>query len=378
MIRVPNFDNLRQQWPEERLESLYASVSDADVRAALNQEHLSIQGLAALLSPAARPFMEAMAQKAQGLTRQHFGRTISLYAPIYLSNACAADCTYCGFAALSGSTEKRITLDDDGLDRECEALAKMGYQNVLLVTGEAPNRVTVDKIARAVGRAREHFAGVSVEIYALDEPGYRQLCEAGLEGVTLYMETYHEPTYEQVHLRGQKKDYAYRLDAMERAGRAGTRRLSLGVLLGLYRWRIDALWLALHAQHLQKVCWKSALSLSFPRLRHTPERFQIAHPVSDRNLVKLMLALRIFLPEAGFNLSTREAPEFRDRLIPLGVTSMSAGSSTRPGGYAENTDNVLEQFEVDDTRSPAEVVQAIRNTGYDPVWKDFDAAFDGE
>jgi len=368
---------------------LYDNVSAADVDRALQAEERSLRDLAVLLSPEARPSLEAMAREAQRLTRWHFGRTISLYAPIYISNLCAADCIYCGFAARSGSREKRVTLNIDTIRQECQALAAQGFQNILILTGEAPKTVTVDYITEAVAVAREYFNGVSVEIYALDEPGYQQLFEAGLEGTTLYMETYDQETYHKVHLLGEKMDYDYRLDATERAGNAGVRKLSIGALLGLSDWRLDVLWTALHARHLQKHCWQSSISLSFPRLRHTPERFTIEHPVSDAELVQIMLALRLFLPEAGFNLSTREAADFRDRLIPLGITSMSAGSSTRPGGYATyrpedvscNTGSgriVLEQFEIDDTRSVAEVAQAIKTAGYDPVWKDFDRAFDEE
>ncbi len=373
-------------WPRERVQALYEKISAADVEVALTREERSVHDLAALLSPAAVPYLESMAREAQRLTRWHFGRTINLYAPIYISNLCAADCVYCGFAAHSGSHEKRTTLTPDQIRQECHALAGMGYQNILLLTGEAPRAVPVDYIAEAVSIARGFFPSVSVEIYALEEDGYRMLCAHGLEGVTLYMETYDRETYPKLHLSGQKMDYAFRLDAMEHAGLAGTRRMSIGVLLGLFDWRIDAVWLGLHARHLQKECWQSAVALSFPRLRHTPSRFTLEYPVSDAELVQMMLAMRLFLPEAGFNLSTREPAALRDRLISLGVTSMSAGSSTRPGGYATHKEGytgphregceVLEQFEIEDDRPPAEVVCAIRKAGYDPVWKDFDRAFD--
>jgi len=365
-----------EAWPPARLEALYGGVGPAEVDAALQAEERTLRDLAALLSPAARPRMEALACEAQRLTRWHFGRTISLYAPIYISNICAADCLYCGFAVGSGSREARLTLTPGEIHQECQALAAEGFQNILLLTGEAPGAVGVAYIAEAVAIARQYFAGVSVEIYALDEADYEQLFRCGLEGVTLYMETYDRRSYAAVHLRGRKADYRYRLDALDRAGKAGVRRLSMGVLLGLHDWRLDVLWLALHARHLQKQCWQSALSISFPRLRHTPQRFTIQHGVSDIDLVQIMLALRLFLPEAGFNLSTREPAVLRDRLIPLGVTSMSAGSSTRPGGYATTSAGVLEQFEIEDRRNPCEVVQAIRRVGYDPVWKDFDHAFD--
>lgn len=372
--------------PETHLRALIERADAAAVERALAREERTLEDLAALVSPAARPYLESMAREAQRLTRWHFGRTISLYAPIYLSNLCAADCVYCGFAAKSGSREKRITLTDREIHAECEALARQGFESVLLLTGESPKTVSPDYIARGIAIARTYFAGVSAEVYAVDEADYGQWVAAGLEGITLYMETYHRPTYANVHLMGGKADYDYRLGAVSRAGRAGVRKLNLGALLGLYDWRIEALWLGAHARHLQRECWQSALGISFPRLLHTPERYHVARPVADAELVQCMLAMRLFLPEVGFNLSTREDPAFRDRLIPLGVTHMSAGSSTQPGGYAtyrrgeadERTHfrEVLEQFEIEDHRPVPEVVAAIRRAGYDPVWKDYDHAFD--
>ncbi len=371
-----SFKSTIAAWPESRLQPLYEEATAADVEHALAKDELGMADLGALLSTAAKPYLEPMAQKANRLTRWHFGRTISLYAPLYISNLCAADCVYCGFSVRSGNKEKRITLKPDLIRKECEALARMGYQNVLILTGEAPKAVTVDYIAEAIAIAREYFSGVSVEVYAVDEADYELFVEAGLEGVTLYMETYHRPTYGQVHLEGEKSVYDYRLDASERAGKSGVRNLSIGALLGLYQWQQELLWVGLHARHLQKHCWQSSLSVSFPRLLHTPERFEVRDFVGDSDLVQGMLALRLFLPEVGFNLSTREAASFRDKLIPLGVTAMSAGSSTRPGGYATRGKEVLEQFEIEDLRSPEEVVQVIRAAGYDPVWKDYDRAFD--
>jgi len=372
-------------WPRERIDSLYAGLGPDDVAAALHREERSLRDFAALLSPHAAPYLEAMAREAQRLTRWHFGRTISLYAPVYISNLCAADCVYCGFSARSGSREKRLTLRPEQISTECAALAEKGFDSVLLLTGESPKVVTVNYIAHAIEIARKHCHSVSAEIYAVDEKGYGQFVEAGLEGITLYMETYDRETYGKVHLLGEKADYDYRLGALDRAGRAGVRKLNLGALLGLHDWRHDTFWTALHAKHLQKVCWQSALGISFPRLLHTPDRYHIAEPVRDRELVQIMLAMRLFLPEVGINLSTRERPELRDKLIPLGVTHMSAGSSTQPGGYATyrrgdteatNGREVLEQFEIEDYRSPAEIEALIRQVGYDPVWKDFDRAFD--
>lgn len=383
---MTDFAHTLNAWPAERIADGLAAARPADVEAALSAQERGPRELLALLSPAARAYLEPMAAEAQRLTRWHFGRTISLYAPLYISNLCAADCVYCGFAARSMNREKRVTLNPAQIEMECAALAAHGFESVLLLTGEAPKTVTVGYIAQAVSLARRHFASVSAEIYAIDEAEYRQLVAEGLEGVTLYMETYHRPTYAEVHLLGGKADYDYRLGAMERAGAAGARKLNIGALLGLFEPRADAFWTALHGRHLQRVCWRSALGISFPRLLHTPERFDVRYKVTDADLVQIMLAMRLFLPESGFNLSTREAPALRDRLIPLGVTHMSAGSSTQPGGYATyrrgeadertNFREVLEQFAIDDQRPVNEVVAAIRRAGYDPVWKDYDHAFD--
>ena len=370
------FENILDAWPEDRVQALINAATPADVQRAVRSAEHSERDLAALLSPHAQQYLESIAHEAQRLTRWHFGRAMSLYTPLYLSNVCGADCTYCGYAVRSGNRERRVTLTAEQIHAECAALARRGFQHVLLLTGEARRAVPVSYIADAVAIAREYFPSVSVEIYSLDAADYETLCARGLEGVTIYMETYHRPTYGEVHLLGEKADYDYRLGAIERAGHAGARKLNIGVLLGLFDWRVDVFWLALHGRYLQRACWQSAVSLSFPRLRHVPERFHIPALVSDRELVQLMLALRLFLPEAGFNFSTRESPALRDRLIPLGVTAMSAGSSTRPGGYGTYGEEVLEQFALEDYRSPDEVARAIRAAGYDPVWKDFDRAFD--
>ncbi len=363
-------------WPRERVEDLIHRATLDDVDRAIAREERTVEDLAALLSPCVAERLETVAGEAQRLTRWHFGRTIGLYAPIYISNICEANCLYCGYATGSGNKEKRVTLTPEQIRRECEALAAYGFQNVLLLTGEAPTVATMEYIGEGVAIAREHFPAVSIEMYAMTYEQYAYLCRRGLEGVTLYIETYDRPTYARVHQGGVKKDFLHRLDAIERAGRAGARRLSIGALLGLSDWRVEGFRLGLHARYLQKQCWQSAVALSFPRLRNVPTRFAIPRLLSDRELVQLMLALRLFLPEAGFNLSTREPAELRDHLIPLGVTMMSAGSSTRPGGYAAHARETLEQFAIEDTRPPEAVVQAIRSTGYDPVWKDFDWAYD--
>jgi 2-iminoacetate synthase len=370
-----SFTKILSAWPEARLREVIARSGPEDVSRALSRESCQPEDLAALLSPAAAPRLEEMAHLARRITRRQFGRTIGLFVPLYLSNICRSDCTYCGYAAGSGQPGDRRILKPAEIRAECETLARKGFQNLLLLTGEAPRVASVNYLVEAIAIAREYFPAIAVEVYALDEDDYRTLVRAGLEGVTLFMETYHRPTYADVHLGGRKKDFDYRLGALERAGHAGVRRLGLGALLGLYDWRLDGFWMALHARYLQKECWQSAISLSFPRLRDVPARHTVKYPLTDREFVQLMLALRIFLPEVGFTLSTREQAELRDNLMPLGVTMMSAGSSTRPGGYSTYGEETLEQFEIEDRRSPAEVAAAIRRAGFDPIWKDFDRAF---
>ena len=336
-----DFSHILNSWPEARLSELLIKATADDVKSALNREDRSPRDLAVLLSPAASSSLEAMARASNRLTRQHFGRTISLYAPIYLSNVCTSDCVYCGYSIRSGVSGERRTLTESEIHAECRALASHGFQSVLLLTGDAPRVAPVEYLAKAISIAREYFVAVSVEVYALREEDYRELVSSGLEGVTLYMETYHRETYGKVHLVGRKKDFDFRLAAVERAGRAGVRKLGIGALLGLHEWRVDGFWTGLHAKYLQKVCWQSVVSISYPRLLHTPDRKSIFRPPSDREFVQLILAMLLFLPEVGFNLSTREHASLRDRLIPLGITHMSAGSSTRPGGYASCGEETL-------------------------------------
>ncbi len=365
-----------RQWPAARVRDAIERTRPADVARALGREERTPEDMAALLSPHAVAHLEDMAREAQRLTRWHFGRTIGLYVPLYASNICGADCVYCGYAVRSRRKEKRLKLTPDIIRRECEQLAAHGFKNLLILTGEARVATPVRYIAECVAIAREYFPSVSVEVYSLQTDEYRTLVEHGLEGVTLYQETYDPETYPRLHLKGEKMDYAYRIDAPERAGRAGVRKLGIGALLGLCDWRVDGFWTALHGRYLERACWQSSVSVSFPRLRRTPARFAIPHILTDAELVQLMLAMRLFLPHAGITLSTREPAALRDRLIPLGVTMMSAGSSTRPGGYTTFGEETLQQFEIEDARNPEEVVEAIRRAGYDPVWKDFDHAFD--
>ncbi|MCF8106889.1 MAG: 2-iminoacetate synthase ThiH [Desulfohalobiaceae bacterium] len=354
---------------------LQESIQDKtqlDAERALASSRKSFDDLLALLSPAASVLIEDMAQAAHGLTRQRFGRIIQMYAPIYISSECANACVYCGFNR--HNTIRRATLSLEEVDREADALLEAGFRHVLLLTGESPRHVGVEYLGRIAGRLREKFSSIGIEVYPMDIDSYRSLIDSGVDSLTVYQETYKRSCYEAIHPAGPKRDYDWRLDTPDRGGRAGFRRLNIGALLGLAEWRVEGAFLAMHAAYLMKNHWRSHVSVSFPRLRPAAGGYEPAFPVADAGMVQLMCALRLFLPDAGLVISTREPRELRDNLVPLGITHMSAGSKTAPGGYVSHQD-FEGQFDVDDRRSPFEVAEMIKAKGYVPVWKDWDSAF---
>ena len=365
------FDEL-QRHPLDQIQQRIAASTDGDVRRALAADRPSLDDFAALLSPAAEPHLEAMARRAHQRTLQRFGRTILLYAPIYLSNECSNGCAYCGFSA--ENRIPRATLDLDAVEREAQILHDQGFRHILLLTGESPLKIGNDYIAAAAQRIRPLFSSIALEVYPMDAAGYGQMIAAGVDGLTVYQETYDPQLYDAMHHFGRKKDYRWRLDTPERGGEAGLRRIGIGSLLGLGEPRSEAFCTGLHALYLSKMFWRTHLTVSFPRMRPADGGFQPRNPVSDRLFVQLLCALRLLLPDIGMVLSTRESATLRDHLLPLGITQMSAGSCTAPGGYS-GADEALHQFAIDDTRTPAEVAQMLRDKGYDPVWKDWDAAF---
>ncbi|MCX6641746.1 MAG: 2-iminoacetate synthase ThiH [bacterium] len=363
------FKGLLDRSDVPRLRQQLEGVTPARVEAALARSEPDFGDFLALTSPAAEKYLEPMAQRVHDLTLQRFGRVILLYTPLYVSNECTNACAYCGFN-LHRQIE-RMTLTLDEVIAEAAYLKQIGFGHLLLVCGEAPNVVPPAFLIQILEALRTDFPSLSLEIYPLSGPVYAQMTEAGADGLTLYQETYQRDAYDLVHPSGRKRNFDWRLGALERAGQAGFRRLGIGALLGLYDWRYEAIALALHADYLMRHFWKSQVTVSFPRLRHTPEAFQPAAPVNDAALVQMMLALRIYLPDAGLVLSTREPAYLRDHLIGLGVTQMSAGSRTEPGGYLHPAED-RGQFLVEDHRTPGEVAQAIRQAGYEPVWKDWD------
>ena len=316
-----------------------------------------------------------MARLARRFTQERFGKTISLYIPMYVSNACTNKCVYCGFN--HDNPFKRTTLTLDQVRRECEAIKKLGdFDNILIVSGEFPALCGVDYLAKVLDTCRPFFNNMTIEVQPMHTYKYASLVEHGLNGVVCFQETYHREAYRRFHPRGMKSHYEWRLNGFDRMGQAGVHKIGMGVLIGLDTdWRTDITMLARHLRYLQKRYWRTRYSVNFPRMRPSESGYQPNVVLTDAELAQLTFAFRIFDHDADISYSTREPPAFRDAMMTLGVTSMSAGSQTEPGGYA-CTPEALEQFEVSDSRPPHEVVQSIRDHGYEPVWKDWDALFD--
>ena len=334
----------------------------------------SLRRAEVLLSPAAGECLEELAHASLALTRQRFGNTISLYVPLYLSNYCSNRCLYCAFNASHELERCRLSVEQ--AVEEAEHIAAEGFSDILLVSGEDPAHVSVDYLCELARRLRKSFSTVSVEVYPLKKEGYRRLFEAGVDGVTLYQETYDSQLYKEFHLAGPKADYAARLDSVEAAASAGMRQIGIGALQGLGDWRYEVLCMALHAQVLMKNFWQTRISLSFPRIRPAEKVVpEWLRDVTDKDLTQMITALRLLFPDAGLVLSTREPSELRDALLPLGISRVSAGSKTNPGGYGEDDEGGSEQFSIADERTPAEVARSIAAQGFDPVWKDWDVSF---
>lgn len=347
------------------------SKTARDVEQALNSSKPTREDFMALISPAAAAYLEPLAQRAQQLTRQRFGNVVSFYVPLYLSNLCANDCTYCGFSM--SNHLKRKTLDAAEIERECAAIKALGFEHLLLVTGEHQRKVGMDYFRQHIPAIRRHFSSVMMEVQPLAQQDYAELKALGLDGVLVYQETYHPATYQQHHLRGQKQDFHWRLSTPDRLGRAGIDKIGLGALIGLSSsWRTDCYLLAEHLFYLQQTYWRSRYSISFPRLRPCAGGIEPASIMSESQLVQLICAFRLFAPDVELSLSTRESAFFRDHMIPVAINSISAGSKTQPGGYADDVPPELEQFEPHDSRTPQQVAQAISAAGLQPVWKDWD------
>lgn len=345
-----------------------------DIDRALSCADLNLDDFLCLLSPQITDNqLETLANRAHRLTSQRFGRTIQLYAPLYLSNECHNGCKYCGFSA-DNHDLRRKTLTDEEILREAEHLYRQGFRHILLLTGEAPEAAGVDFLEHAIKLLAPQFSSLSIEVFPMSRSDYQRLVNAGVDGLTLYQETYDQQLYPELHPYGPKSDFIYRLEGPERGGEAGFRRIGIGALLGLGNYLADAFYTGLHARYLMRRFWRSQVTISFPRLRPAEGGFAPRSIVTDRQLTQLICALRLLLPDAGLLLSTRESAELRDNILPLGITQMSAGSCTAPGGYDGNEEEG-EQFSINDHRSPEEISKILATYGYEAVWKDWDGAF---
>jgi 2-iminoacetate synthase len=350
-----------------------------------------------LIEPKSGQELEAMAQTSRSLTLQNFGRTMRLFAPLYLSNECVNNCRYCGFSR--DNPILRVTLDVDEVVAEAQHLGRQGFRQILLVAGEHPKFVSRDYLADCVRALASDFSSISIEVGPMETEDYVPIVEAGAEGLVVYQETYNRAIYAEMHTSGPKRDFNFRLDCAERGYAAGFRRLGIGALIGLSRWQDEAIALAAHLEHLFKHCWQAQISVSLPRLRPAAGGFHPLFSMTDRELAQLVCALRITFPQLGIVLSTRERAQLRDALALMGVTMMSAGSHTEPGGYTRQGREHLHrtvrgrivapeyqdgedqlatgQFDISDERSPAEIAALLRRRGLEPVWKDWDQALCG-
>lgn len=356
---------------------VHTQIYDAtkqDVLHALEKDQLTLADFRALISPAAAPYLEQMAQKTQQITQRRFGKTIQLYAPLYLSNECQNICTYCGFSM--DNKIKRKTLSNTELLLEAMALKSMGINHILLVSGEANKTVEINYFLNAIHLLKPHFSQISIEVQPLEESEYRLLQTAGVYAILVYQETYHREVYKQYHPKGKKSNFDYRLDTPDRIGRAGIHKIGLGVLLGLEDWRVDSFFTAAHIAYLQKQYWQTRYSISFPRLRPAAGSVEPNFHLADRDLLQLICAYRLWNENLEISISTRENETFRDHIIPIGVTTMSAASKTNPGGYVVDP-QALEQFEVSDERNMETIKNQIRKMGYSPVMKDWESNYAG-
>lgn len=353
---------------DEVLAGIYAKTA-ADVERALGKSRRDLEDFKALISPAAASYLGHMAEMSHRATQKRFGKTVQLYAPLYLSNECQNICTYCGFSL--DNKLQRKTLTGVEMLQEAQYLKGQGFEHVLLVTGEANKTVGVEYMRNAIKLLRPHFANISLEVQPLEQEEYKLLADEGLYAVLVYQETYHKENYKTYHPKGKKSNFDYRLATPDRLGNAGIHKIGLGVLIGLEDWRADNFFTALHVQYLERKFWQTKYSISFPRLRPAEGLIEPKVAITDRELVQLVCAWRLYNEEIELSVSTRENEVFRDNIIKLGVTTISAGSKTNPGGYTVEPQS-LEQFEVDDSRSVSEVKDMIERQGYKAVWKDWE------
>lgn len=366
-------DELRlMDWDETS--ARISSKRSADVERALSAANPTIDDFMAMVSPAAEPYIEPMAALSRRYTQQRFGRVISMYIPMYITNSCTNSCVYCGFNR--HNQMPRVVLTPGQIEDECRAIRRLGpFDNILLVTGENPALAGTDYLEQALNVCRSYFNNMTIEVMPLPEDDYRRLTRSGLNGVVCFQETYNRRNYKKYHPAGMKSKFEWRVNGFDRMGAAGVHKIGMGVLIGLEDWRTDVTMMAAHLLYLRKRYWRTRYSVNFPRMRPSEGHFQPNVVMTDRELAQLTFAFRIFDHDVDISYSTRERPDFRNNMATLGCTSMSAGSKTEPGGY-HTYPQALEQFEVSDGRTPAEVERDLKARGVEVVWKDWDKIFD--
>lgn len=349
-------------------EGYFDKVTDQDILKSLSKDKLNEYDFLNILSDRALKYIEKMANKAMHLTVQYFGKTISLYTPIYISNYCTNRCLYCGFNKDNKISREKLNLEE--VEKEAQEIAKTGIKHILVLTGEAEEIAGFDYLKESVKIISKYFPSVSIEVFPMDTDKYKELQAIGVDGMTVYQETYDELLYDKVHLSGKKKDYHYRIDTPERGAMAGFRQVNMGTLFGLGETQREAFFSGMHAKYLMDKYLDTEFSLSLPRINEAEGGFQPYYKVTNKKFVQIMTAYRIFLHKAGINVSTREMPEFRDNILKLGVTRMSAGSRTDVGGYSKIKKST-KQFEISDNRNVQETVMMIKSQNYQPVYKDW-------
>ncbi|GAA4305801.1 2-iminoacetate synthase ThiH [Aestuariibaculum suncheonense] len=353
---------------DDTLASINAKTAQ-DVEFVLAKTKRDLEDFKALISPAAQPYLEQMAQQSRLLTKKRFGNTIQMYVPMYLSNECQNICTYCGFS-MTNKIPRR-TLTDAEILKEVAFLKSKGYDHILLVTGEANKTVGVPYIKHAIELIKDQFSNITIEVQPLHQNEYEELIEANLYAVLVYQETYHRAEYKKHHPKGKKSNFDFRLETPDRLGRAGIHKIGLGALFGLEDWRADSFFTALHLKYLQKTYWKTKYSISFPRLRPHSGGLEPKVEMTDRDLVQTICAFRLLDEDVELSMSTRESETFRNHIVHLGVTSLSAESKTNPGGYVVEPQS-LEQFEISDERSTEAIAKMLQDNDLEPVWKDWE------
>jgi len=345
-----------------------ASATDADIARIIAKERLSPLDYLTLLSPRAADHLEAMARRARELTIRHFGRAVLLFTPLYLANYCTNQCVYCGFNTKNPLERRKLTVEE--VEAEAAEIAKSGLKHILILTGEDRKKTPVSYMAECAQVLKRYFTSISIEVYPLTQEEYAELAAVGVDGLTMFQEVYHEPVYLELHPKGPKRNYLFRLEAPDRAARAGIRQITTGTLLGLNDWRTEAFFTGLHTDYLQRTYPEVEVAISPPRMRPHLGGFPPKVVVSDAEMVQYILAFRMFMPRAGVTLSTRERPALRDNLIGLGVTKVSAGVCTQVGGRASGQEDTG-QFEISDERSVAEMADMLYAKGFQPVYKDW-------